>query len=121
MRLFDIVILFLISSLSPSFKESSNVHGHARYHSTQLPVDTSFLPISNFQFPAGATRSGDPIKTVSTFQSISLYWKPAEGASSREALVRYRIKGQTKWTQAQSLWFDERVADSIGNNNARSK
>ncbi len=62
-----------------------------------------------------------PLTTVSTFQNISIYWKPAEGAADREALVRYRIRGRKNWKQAQSLWFDERVADSIGNNIARSK
>lgn len=40
---------------------------------------------------------------------------------NREAMVRYRIRGKKNWHQAQSLWFDEREADSIGGNNARSK
>src|SRR4051812_22305375 len=63
----------------------------------------------------------DTIRAVPTFQNISLYWKPADGSSTREALVRYRIKGTDKWLQAQSLWFDDRVADSIGGNTERSK
>ena len=83
--------------------------------------DTGFLPDVSYQFPAAGTLSGDKITTVSTFQNISLYWKPFDGGSKREALVRYRIKGTVKWAQAQSLWFDDRTADSIGNNNARSK
>jgi hypothetical protein len=68
-----------------------------------------------------ATLPGDTIRAVPTFQNISLYWKPTDGSSTREALVRYRIKGTNKWSQAQSLWFDDRVADSIGGNKERSK
>src|SRR5256885_15330665 len=52
-----------------------------------------------------------PLITVSTFQNISLYWKPVEGSFDREALVHYRIKGTKIWLQAQSLWFDNRQTD----------
>ena len=84
-------------------------------------TDTGYIPKSNYSFPAAGTMSKTPLTTVSTFQNISLYWKPEEGAPDREALVRYRIKGTNNWSQAQSLWFDNRNADSIGNNTARSK
>src|ERR1700730_8845225 len=83
--------------------------------------DTGFLPDSNYQFPAVGTLSKTPITAVPTFLNISLYWKPLGGASDLEALVRYRIKGTVNWSQAQSLWFDDRIPDSIGNNIERSK
>jgi hypothetical protein len=83
--------------------------------------DTSYLPGTSYEFPARGTPSNVPLTTVSTFQNISLYWKPAEGATKRKALVRYRMKGTKSWSQAQSLWFDDREADSIGGNTARSK
>ena len=83
--------------------------------------DTGFLPATNFKFPSTGKLSHNKIRAVPTFQNISLYWKPLDGSSTREALVRYRIKGTVNWAQAQSLWFDDRTADSIGNNTARSK
>ncbi|MEP7107938.1 MAG: hypothetical protein ABI760_08145 [Ferruginibacter sp.] len=86
-----------------------------------LIPDTGFLPESNYQFPAAGTLSTNIITTVPTFHNMSLYWKPSEGSSTREALVRYRVKGTVNWSQAQSLWFDDRTADSIGNNIERSK
>jgi lysophospholipase L1-like esterase len=76
---------------------------------------------NGFQFPAASTLSDARVKTVSTFQNISVYWKPVEGSAESEALVRYRVSGSRTWNQAQSLWFDDRVADSIGNNQERSK
>src|SRR3954471_22506317 len=79
-------------------------------------ADAAFFPDTSYQFPVKGTLSKDTITTVSTFQNISLYWKPVEGALNREALVRYRMKGMHNWVQAQSLWFDERSADSLGNN-----
>ena len=82
---------------------------------------TDHLRDSSYSFPSKGIRSLTPITTVSTFQNISIYWKPEEGASDREALVRYRVSGKKNWKQAQSLWFDEREADSIGNNAARSR
>jgi lysophospholipase L1-like esterase len=75
---------------------------------------------SGFRFPAG-TLSDVPARTVSTFQNISIYWKPLEGSADKEALVRFRMSGTSEWSQAQSLWFDAREADSIGNNKQRSK
>lgn len=83
--------------------------------------DTGYLPKNSFIFPAKGTLSNAPLTTISTFQNISLYWKPAEGATDRNALVRYRVKGTKNWSQAQSLWFDDREADSLGGNTARSK
>ena len=77
--------------------------------------------VVNNNFPAAATLPGDTIRAVPTFQNISLYWKPNDGSSTREALVHYRIKGTNKWQQAQSLWFDDRIPDSIGGNTERSK
>ena len=74
-----------------------------------------------FEFPTTGAISDAPLKTVSTFQNISVYWKPVEGSSNNEAMMRYRVAGSGKWRQVQSLWFDEREADSIGNNKERSR
>src|SRR5256885_2628256 len=125
MRLSSVFILPVIGLLT--FLES-NQHSHippvftTLHNSTFISgLDTGFLINSNYQFPTTGTLSSDTLTTVSTFQNISLYWKPIDGASTREALVRYRIKGNSNWAQAQSLWFDDRQADSIGNNILRSK
>ena len=99
---FSYVLLFSFFSLSSS---SNPVH----------PVAVDFT------FSRPVALAGDTIRAVPTFQNISLYWKPNDGSSTREALVRYRIKGTTKWAQAQSLWFDDRIPDSIGGNTERSK
>ena len=80
--------------------------------------------VVNHKFSAASTCAklpGDTVRAVPTFQNISLYWKPNDGSSTREALVHYRIKGTNKWQQAQSLWFDDRIPDSIGGNTERSK
>lgn len=72
-------------------------------------------------FSETAILSDAPLRTVSTFQNISVYWKPQNGSADHEAMLRYRVAGAHKWKQAQSLWFDEREADSIGNNKERSR
>ena len=100
---------FSLASSIDSLRISIPVHKSV----TVAAADIDFLADSNYQFPATGTLSSDKITTVSTFENISLYWKPFDGASTREALVRYRIKGTVKWAQAQSLWFDDRTADSI--------
>ena len=43
---------------------------------------------------------------VATFESLSLYWRPAQGAASRAAAVRYRPVGAPQWRDALPLWFD---------------
>src|ERR1700730_3211493 len=104
------------------YKLSSSPVPIPLYNPTPTTIsDTGFLPESNYQFPAAGKLSATGITTVSTFQNISVYWKTLDGSSTREALVGYRIKGTVNWAQAQSLWFDDRTADSIGNNTARSK
>src|SRR5437588_4835484 len=120
-------------SIDPVRSESIGIITHLSNALDFLPVtasgntiqaassDSDRLPGTDYHFPDTGTISKAPLKTVSTFQNISLYWKPAEGASNREALVRYRVKGTANWSQAQSLWFDDREPDSIGNNKERSK
>jgi len=111
MRLFGIIFCFFSQVFCPA--------GEARSQTTEK--QSAFHDNTNYEFPSKGTKSATPLTTVSTFQNISIYWKPAEGAADREALVRYRIRGNKNWNQAQSLWFDERDVDSIGNNFARSK
>ena len=103
-------------------KAISKIAKHGNKKNQVTKNDTrSGLTDFNYQFPDTGTLSNDSLTTVSTFENISVYWKPAEGASEREALVRYRIKGTTNWARGQSLWFDDREADSIGKNLERSK
>jgi hypothetical protein len=144
MHLFTVLILFFVSSQfsyskksfilsSVGMNKAEVVSSVDKLHaSSTLPMpthdpisaaicDTDLFPNSSYQFPATGSLSGDTITTVPTFNNMSLYWKTTDGASTREVLVRYRIKRSVNWSQAQSLWFDERSADSIGNNTARSK
>jgi hypothetical protein len=147
MNLFKAFICFSAGLMFLSWKQSSNVYFTTQrieatanhpyeslvssstvptsslfLNSIQRPIcNTSYISNSNYEFPPTGTVSTAPLTTVSTFQNISVYWKPTEGAPNREALVRHRIKGAKNWSQAQSLWFDDREADSIGGNRARSK
>jgi len=128
-KLADMVVL-TDDILSCPVNQIKNIRAHLTLLGGQVVYSSGNLltQLSNnrvahpgFQFPSKGIPSTAHITTVSTFQNISIYWKPPEGATDREALVRYRIKGAKKWLQAQSLWFDDRVADSIGGNIARSK
>jgi len=65
---------------------------------------------------AGATPSFDPAQpwnAVTTFQSIGLYWKPANG-TGQQAAVRFRQAGSTKWREGLDLWYDARNAEYRG-------
>ena len=49
---------------------------------------------------------------VSTFECISLYWKPADGAATNPCGVHYRKQGEgNAWREAQPLWFDTNTGD----------
>jgi len=113
---------FSITSSKHSVKYSEVKHPTKRSSSFFRNSNSSVIVSdSSYEFPSKGSLSLAPITVVSTFQNISVYWKPEEGAEDREALVRYRTKGTKKWLQAQSLWFDKREADSIGGNVSRSR
>ena len=74
---------------------------------------------SGYQFPSIPIKvSTGKISTVSTFNSISVYFNSPNGKNSEEAIMRYRAKNSTLWSQAQSLWFDDRLAISFTPNKA---
>jgi hypothetical protein len=76
---------------------------------------------SSYEFPASPLgTAAASIRTVSTFNNVSLYYKPSDGSASREALVRYRVKGTSAFSQAQSLWFDKRLPSEMGGVTERS-
>lgn len=47
-------------------------------------------------------------RTVSTFESISIYWMPGPDAAGGECATRYRAEGNDNWCEALPLWFDKR-------------
>ena len=49
------------------------------------------------------------IQTVSTFQSISIYWTGSGGSSSTVCNVKYRLTGTSTWSNGYPLWFDTRT------------
>lgn len=48
------------------------------------------------------------IRTVSTYESISMAWSPLEGRPDRVCRVDYRKKGTEIWKEGFPLWFDNR-------------
>ena len=52
--------------------------------------------------------------TVATFESLSIYWKPAGGSVDRKALVRYREQGAAAWQTGYPLWFSTHAMPSSG-------
>ena len=62
----------------------------------------SAVPLSNADGPAA----------IPTFESIGLYWSPAEGSTDRAVAVRYRRAATDGWSAAQPLWFDSRTSPS---------
>lgn len=48
------------------------------------------------------------IRTVSTYESISLAWSPVEGRPDRICKVDFRKKGTQEWEEGFPLWFDNR-------------
>jgi hypothetical protein len=51
---------------------------------------------------------------VATFESLGLYWRPAQGSATRVAAVRYRPVGKADWFMALPLWFDARDREYRG-------
>ena len=51
-------------------------------------------------------------QAVATFHSIGLKWPLSQGSTSKNCEVLYRKVGDESWSQAFSLWFDERQAAS---------
>src|SRR5437868_5532712 len=114
----------IILGVFPFFKatnsDADDVKQEISRNSLAISV-TNINEDSSYQFPAIGTLSKAVIRAVPTFENISIYWKPQGGSPQHEALVRYRIKGTKNWNEAQPLWFDERIPDSIGGNTERSK
>src|SRR4051812_34153388 len=104
-----------IDSRADGVKQPTNRNSQATSTAVNINEDSSY------QFPASGTLSKAAIRAVATFENISIYWKPESGSAEHAALVRYRIKGTKNWREAQPLWFDERIPDSIGGNTERSK
>ena len=44
--------------------------------------------------------------TISTFNSIGIYWSPIEGTISRDVIVNFREKGEKEWNSALSLKYN---------------
>ena len=49
------------------------------------------------------------VQTVSTFQSIGIYWSGSGGSNSIVCSVKYRAVGASAWSDGYPLWFDTRV------------
>ncbi|MCX7044138.1 MAG: right-handed parallel beta-helix repeat-containing protein [Candidatus Sumerlaeota bacterium] len=62
---------------------------------------------------SGAPQSAPP-RAVCTFESIGLYWTPADGAEDRKCRVQYRIAGSQAWREALPMWFDKRIGEYRG-------
>jgi hypothetical protein len=74
---------------------------------TPLPPTATDIPLrptpTNTQPPVV---SG--LNFVTTFESIGIYWSPADGSSSNQCQVEYRIPGSS-WRQGYPLWYDGRT------------
>ena len=56
----------------------------------------------------GPTTSADGVNTSSTFNSISLSWRPRGGAPATPVSVRFRPQGSTAWRTGLPLVYDSR-------------
>jgi len=74
---------------------------------TQFPIPEALEqvpgPDSRGHFPDEPT-----LRYVPTFESIGIYWKPADGGAEIEVAVRYRETGRELWHDAMPLWYDPR-------------
>jgi len=50
---------------------------------------------------------GNEPSLVSTFTSLSIYWKPEAGGPKNRASVEYRKTSAEPWRDAQALWYDD--------------
>lgn len=62
---------------------------------------------------SGQPQSATP-RAVATFESIGLYWTPADGGESKVCKARYRAAGEDAWHEALPLWFDKRIGEYRG-------
>jgi hypothetical protein len=62
---------------------------------------------------SGTSQSATP-RAVCTFESIGLYWTPADGAETKECRAQYRKAGEQAWHEALPLWFDRRIGEYRG-------
>ncbi len=69
-----------------------------------LPI---FLLAAMLFSVTGKAEAAGP-SAVPTFNSLGIYWSPAEGSGSVECLVQYRIAGALDWKSGLSLWYDDR-------------
>lgn len=46
---------------------------------------------------------------VPTYESVGLYWAPADGSDTNAATTQYRKVGTSVWKTAQPLWYDART------------
>lgn len=68
----------------------------------------------NLAFRLGRPTFGAGLSTVPTYQSISVYWAPPDGAEGNTATVHYRAQGQQEWKEGLALWFDPRNKEYRG-------
>jgi hypothetical protein len=63
-----------------------------------------------YQFPTEGIASAVAISTVSTFECLSLYWKPVNGLAARRCLVRYKPTSSLTWIEGHVAQpFDSRL------------
>lgn len=75
--------------------------------------NTVILLNACFVLLAGSVaQAGSPV-AVPTFECIGLYWKP-DTATSGEAKVRFRVKGDTGWREGYPLWYAEQDGEFRG-------
>ena len=66
-----------------------------------------------------ATTSADmpsesELRAVPTFESLGLYWRQDDGVPGDECHVRYRVAGESTWSDGLPLWFDPRNQECRG-------
>ena len=71
------------------------------------------MTVAAAMLAASAAMADDP-GSVSTFESIGLYWVMAEGSESNACSVRYRAAGAPDWRDGFPLWFDARSGEYRG-------
>src|SRR5690349_6527171 len=64
------------------------------------------LSLALLTVPASASAA---VEAVPTFHAIGLSWSGSGGSATVVCDVRYRVAGQSAWTQGYPLWFDARA------------
>lgn len=62
------------------------------------------LVVAGLAGPAGV--GDEPLRAVSTFACIGLYWRTPAGAADQPCQVYFRPEGRTEWREGLPLWFD---------------